>query len=48
MLTEECAICLGRYEAQDQVVELPCHHLFHVTCIVQWTNQVVACDYREV
>mmetsp|Transcript_90057 Transcript_90057/g.156050 ORF Transcript_90057/g.156050 Transcript_90057/m.156050 type:complete len:212 (-) Transcript_90057:85-720(-) len=32
----ECAVCFEELEPEDRVVQLPCRHAFHPTCIAQW------------
>jgi E3 ubiquitin-protein ligase DOA10 len=38
---EDCAICLERFNADDDVVPLPCNpnHYFHAHCITKWIEQ---------
>lgn len=31
-----CAVCLEDFEMGDKVREMPCQHIFHVTCIDPW------------
>ena len=38
-----CSICLSDYEAREDVVELPCGHIFHASCINCWTDNHVRC-----
>jgi len=33
---QECSICLESNEKDDCFGKLPCAHIFHVTCILQW------------
>merc|ERR1719354_590657 len=33
---EACPICIEEYEMGDTVRELPCHHMFHDTCVDPW------------
>lgn len=33
---KECNICIEAYRKGDNVIELPCKHLFHKECIKQW------------
>jgi hypothetical protein len=40
---EECSICLIDFETNDNVVSLKCNHLFHQTCIVEWSNHKAEC-----
>lgn len=37
---QQCPICMATYQAEDDLHELPCEHVFHVTCIVPWMEQV--------
>ncbi|MED6183661.1 hypothetical protein PIB30_039780 [Stylosanthes scabra] len=32
----ECCVCLTRFEANQEVSELPCKHFFHTTCLDKW------------
>jgi len=35
-LGETCTVCLFAFEGTDTVVELPCGHFFHRSCIAKW------------
>lgn len=35
-VNRECCVCLESYELGQQVVRLPCAHLFHGSCIRDW------------
>ncbi|ORX74692.1 hypothetical protein DL89DRAFT_208613, partial [Linderina pennispora] len=35
---EDCSICQDEYKQGEEVVELPCKHLFHDECIKHWLN----------
>eukprot|EP00088_Acartia_fossae_P003212 TRINITY_DN1132_c0_g1_i5.p1 TRINITY_DN1132_c0_g1~~TRINITY_DN1132_c0_g1_i5.p1 ORF type:complete len:140 (+),score=46.57 TRINITY_DN1132_c0_g1_i5:145-564(+) len=39
----ECATCLEKIAGEDEVVSLPCGHLFHYECIDQWFNKSKNC-----
>lgn len=32
----DCVICLETFEDGEEVLELPCHHLYHDACIKKW------------
>ncbi|MED6186971.1 hypothetical protein PIB30_071956 [Stylosanthes scabra] len=32
----ECCVCLTRFEANQEVSELPCKHFFHTSCLDKW------------
>ena len=36
----ECPVCKTEYERTDEVLELPCEHIFHLTCVQPWFQQV--------
>ena len=33
---EQCAVCRMELEPEEEVVSLPCKHLYHGECISQW------------
>ena len=38
-----CPICLCDYEGGDGVILLPCHHIYHESCISSWAAHRVKC-----
>jgi Ring finger domain len=38
-----CSICLGEYEENETLVQLPCGHDFHEECITSWTSNHTKC-----
>lgn len=38
-----CSICLGEYENGEELVKLPCKHIFHDECISSWCANHVRC-----
>jgi len=38
-----CSICLGEYDHGEDLVRLPCNHIYHAECIASWTNNNVRC-----
>ncbi|KAI8081887.1 uncharacterized protein B0P05DRAFT_452764, partial [Gilbertella persicaria] len=32
----DCAVCKDHFELDEQVIELPCQHIFHDDCIKPW------------
>ncbi|XP_072139069.1 E3 ubiquitin-protein ligase RNF115 isoform X2 [Mobula birostris] len=39
----ECPVCKEDYLLEEQVRQLPCHHLFHNDCIVPWLEMHDTC-----
>ena len=37
----KCPVCLLEFEAEETVIEMPCHHLFHSNCILPWLSKVL-------
>ncbi|KAI3435234.1 Cytosolic Fe-S cluster assembly factor NBP35 [Psidium guajava] len=40
---ECCSICLEDYHGPEKVAELPCSHVFHRPCIIQWLESSNSC-----
>ncbi|KAM1050507.1 hypothetical protein ACFX13_032967 [Malus domestica] len=38
-----CVVCLEKMLSGEQVTRLPCSHMFHGDCIVEWLNQCHTC-----
>lgn len=34
--SEECSVCLCEIKQGDEIMQLPCHHLFHALCLNKW------------
>lgn len=43
-----CSICLCDYETGDEVIRLPCRHIFHGLCINSWTNEHTSCPLCNI
>jgi len=43
---KECTICLETFESQDSVLRLPCGHIFHKDCVMNWLRQTMTCPIR--
>ena len=39
----ECCVCLEAQEVGDRATKLPCGHLFHTECVVQWLRKHGTC-----
>jgi len=37
-INTECSICLDDYKAGELVAQLPCGHLLHKACFVEWAR----------
>jgi len=40
---EECALCLEEYVKGEEVLKLPCRHLFHEGCLGPWFTKSLTC-----
>jgi Ring finger domain len=36
---EQCAVCLGEFDTDEDIAILPCQHQFHTTCITPWLTE---------
>ncbi|XP_072929206.1 E3 ubiquitin-protein ligase RNF181 [Epargyreus clarus] len=41
----DCPICLKKFNINDKAKEMPCHHVFHATCILTWLKQTNSCPF---
>uniref|UniRef100_A0A8C5KD03 E3 ubiquitin-protein ligase RNF181 n=1 Tax=Jaculus jaculus TaxID=51337 RepID=A0A8C5KD03_JACJA len=39
----KCPVCLVEFEEEETAIELPCHHLFHSSCILPWLSKTNSC-----
>uniref|UniRef100_A0A7S1APB0 RING-type domain-containing protein n=1 Tax=Noctiluca scintillans TaxID=2966 RepID=A0A7S1APB0_NOCSC len=40
---EECALCLEEYHPHEEVLKLPCGHIFHEACLGPWFARSCSC-----
>lgn len=40
---KDCIICLSEYQINDEITALPCTHIFHNSCIINWLKQNQTC-----
>ena len=41
--SEDCSICLKVPKEKDIIHKLPCKHIFHKACIVEWLSKINTC-----
>eukprot|EP01083_Nonionella_stella_P069492 185262_1 len=41
--TKSCSICTTDYQIDDDAKKLPCKHIFHDDCILQWLSRHNTC-----
>lgn len=42
-IVKECSICIVDFDTDDEVVELNCKHIFHLSCITEWCQRKPDC-----
>ena len=45
---KKCLICLEEYVNNDNVIYLPCFHIFHKKCITQWIKKQANCPLCKI
>ena len=40
---KKCCICMELFEKNDQIINLPCAHMFHNNCIRTWCKENSTC-----
>jgi hypothetical protein len=36
---DQCAVCIGEFDQDEDITLLPCQHKFHTTCITPWLTE---------
>ena len=44
----KCLICLEEYVNNDNAIYLPCFHIFHKNCIIQWIKKHANCPICKI
>lgn len=39
----ECSICMENYDEKSSVIKIPCNHMYHEKCILQWFENNKTC-----
>ena len=45
--SQNCNICLGEFELDEEIKHLPCRHFFHSECLDAWLNRDYRCPYSR-
>ena len=45
---KNCTICLEDFKIKDKLIYLPCFHLFHKDCIVNWVKRNSTCPLCKI
>lgn len=43
--TTQCSICLENFREEQEMIQLPCEHVFHENCIRRWLERNNNCPY---
>ena len=38
-----CVVCLNNFNPGDEVISLPCFHMFHKDCLISWLKKKLSC-----
>lgn len=44
----ECEVCLVDYVSSDELLRLPCMHLFHKACVLPWLRKAHTCPVCQI
>lgn len=44
----ECELCLEEYEEGEELLRLPCMHIFHKACVGPWVEKAGTCPMCQV
>lgn len=44
----ECELCLEDYKEGDELMRLPCLHLFHAHCVKPWLQKSYTCPVCQI
>ena len=39
----QCPVCLGSFDDDDVIIEMPCEHCFHSDCLLPWLRKTNSC-----
>lgn len=40
-----CSICWYEYNINEKICILPCNHIFHTKCIIEWSKRKKECPF---
>jgi hypothetical protein len=43
-----CSICISDIKEGEETILLPCGHMYHSKCVVEWLNQNNACRVTDL
>ena len=46
--SKRCIICLDNFKINDNVIYLPCFHIFHKKCIITWMSKKAICPFCKL
>lgn len=39
----ECSVCRDQYKLDEEIINMPCAHIFHTDCLMPWLNEHNSC-----
>src|SRR5690606_40689934 len=46
--TDKCPICRSSCEEDPDFIKIKCNHIFHKSCILQWTKKSTSCPMCRI